>query len=368
MLYADVDGHIGYQAPGLIPIRGNGDGLTPAPGWAKDYRWKGFIPFAELPYTLDPPEGYIVTANNAVVDDLYPHPLAQDWSYGYRSQRLLDLIATSDQLTVETMANLQRDDLQPFAEVLVPILLETELDGDAAQAQGLLRDWDYRQSAGSAGAAYFNASWRHLLAETFHDELPGDLRPDGSERWFEVMRNLLQDPFSRWWDDLETVGQLEFRSDILSRAQRAATAELQRELGDDPAKWRWGDLHTLELTSGTFGESGITPLEMLFNRGPVATAGGDGLVNATGWTAYEGYEVDWAPSMRMVVDLSDLDASRWIQVTGQSGHIFDPHYWDQNELWRAGDTLPWAFTQAAVQGLAEEVLVMTSDSQASPDE
>ena len=126
-----------------------------------------------------------------------------------------------------------------------------------------------------------------------------------------------------------------------------ATTELTDELGDDPEQWRWGDLHQLELTHGTLGFSGIPPLEAVFNRGPFEAGGGDGIVNATGWAPYDGFGVTWVPSMRMVVDLTDLDASRWVQLTGQSGHVFDPHYTDQTEAWAAGDTYQWAFTMDA---------------------
>ncbi len=92
LLYADVDGNIGYQMPGDIPIRANGDGTLPVPGWTDEYEWTGYIPFEELPYTFNPAEGYIVTANNQVPPCDYPYLITHDWDYGFRAQRIVDMI------------------------------------------------------------------------------------------------------------------------------------------------------------------------------------------------------------------------------------------------------------------------------------
>jgi penicillin G amidase len=361
MLYAGVDGHIGYQAPGLVPVRATGDGTTPQPGWDTRTRWRGFIPFAALPYAYDPPEQLIATANNQVVDPTrYPFLLTRDWSYGYRASRIVQELATRVSLTVDDMTTLQMNSENGFASTLAPWLSGAAHRSEEvpAVAADLLESWDFDQQQDSAGAAFYNACWRHLLARTFGDELTGDLAPDGSDRWFEVVRSLLEQPSSVWWDDVRTE-KVERLDDMLTAAVTDAYAELADRLGDDPTTWRWGDLHTLELRSPTFGESGVAPLEMLFNRGPISTSGGESIVNATGWNAPDGYAVTWVPSMRMVVDLEDLDASRWIHLTGQSGHVFSPHYWDQAALWRDGKTLPWAFGADAVAAAAADELVLT---------
>ena len=82
LIYADVEGNIGYQTPGRLPVRGAGDGWMPQPGWDSSYDWTGFIPFDELPVSYNPASGYIVTANNAIVTDDYPYFLSRDWDYG----------------------------------------------------------------------------------------------------------------------------------------------------------------------------------------------------------------------------------------------------------------------------------------------
>jgi penicillin G amidase len=364
MVYADVDGNIGYQAPGRIPVRGKGDGRWPAPGWDSAYDWKSYIPFDALPNELNPARGYVATANQAVVDPHgYPYLLTQDWSYGYRSQRIADLIdAHGGGLTVADAQHIQFDNRNGFAAQIVPQLLTEQVTGLTAKALDLLRDWDFQQpadspAASSAAAAYFNAFWQQLLRRTF-DELPADRRPDGRDRWFLVIRNLMAQPDSPWWD-VKSTPAVEHRDDIVRVSLSAAATELSRTLGKDPAKWRWGQLHTLYVQNQSFGTSGIGPVEWLFNYGPVGVSGGSSIVDATGWDASgDGYGVNAVPSMRMVVDLSNLDASSWIQLTGESGHAFSDHYHDQFDLWRTGGTLPMRWNEASVKSAARNTMTL----------
>jgi penicillin amidase len=353
MVYADVDGNIGYQSPGRIPVRGKGDGKWPAPGWDSGYDWQGTIPFDELPSVYNPAAGYVVTANQAVVRPSYGHFLTDDWTYGYRSQRIKDMIMEAATVSVADVQRMQFDSRDGFAPVLVPRLLAVQPAGRstaagavATKAQALLDGWDYQQRADSAPAAYYNAVWRHLLA-LLYDELPKDHPADGGDRWFEVVRSLLTQPDSAWWDEKDTPAK-ETRDDVLAQALRDAADELTARLGDNPRDWRWGDLHRLTLRNPSFGESGIGVVEWLFNSDAMPTSGGADAVNATSWSASEGYAVDWVPSMRMVVDLSNLDGSRWVNLTGVSGHAFSPHYLDQFDLWRTGRTLPMRWNRDGV--------------------
>ncbi len=355
LVYADVDGNIGYQAPGLIPIRTEGDGRRPAEGWTGREDWKGFVPFDKLPSVLNPKQGYVVTANNAATPDGDGPMLTKDWSYGYRAARIQELVAQTPKMDAATMGRIQLDNRNGFAPSLVPHLLRV----GTGPAAGLLKGWDFTQGSDSAPAAYYNAVYRHLMIRTFNDELPEGARPDSGDRWYEVMRNLLNTPGDPWWDDVRTTGVKEARDDILRLAMKDADAELRDKLGKDPAKWKWGDLHTLELTNETFGTSGIGPVEWLFNRGPIKLAGGDSVVDATGWDLQEGYEVSWVPSMRMIADLGDLDRSRWINLTGASGHAFDGHYWDQAPLWALGETVPMRSRPDTVRREARHTLTLT---------
>ncbi|MFG1921049.1 penicillin acylase family protein [Cryptosporangium sp. NPDC048952] len=358
MVYADVDGNIGYQAPGTIPVRGSGDGLFPAPGWNPSYDWVGTVPFDQLPYTYNPPAGYIVTANQAPVREGAGPVLGYDWDTGYRSARIDALLRAkfaAGKVDAADMNAIQMDNWSAVASALVPVL--TQVDGAPPRVRELLSRWDLHQTQSSAGAAYFNAVWRHLLLRTF-DELPGDITPDGGGRYFLVVSKLVKEPDSPWWDDRGTP-VVEKRDDILRKALVDASDELTERLGNDPSDWRWGDLHTLTIRNQSLGTSGIGFIEALFNRGPYPVAGGSSIVDATGWTPAEGYEVSWVPSMRMVVNLADLDESRWVNLTGESGHAFSDHYTDQVELWRNGGTTPMRWDREGIRQGARYVQKLT---------
>jgi penicillin amidase len=360
MVYADREGYIGYQAPGRIPIRKSGnDGHTPSAGWLPENDWTGkYVPFNALPTVLDPRDGFVVTANQAVAGADYPFFLTDDWDYGYRAQRIRDLIEADPELSVDDMAALQLDDHNGLAPVLVPYLLDVRLpDGYRSDGQDLLRGWDFDQPADSAPAAYFNAVWRNLLALTFHDEVRQSLWPDGGDRWWAAVSRLLREPRNAWWDDRGTE-VVETRDDILRTALLDARDELTRRIARDPADWEWGQLHRLDLHNKTLGESGTGPVERLLNRDGYEVGGGGAIVDATTWDAGVGYAVTAAPSMRMVVSLADLDDSRWVNLTGASGHAFHENYTDQTELFVAGRTLAWPFSREAVENARGDTLTL----------
>jgi penicillin amidase len=174
------------------------------------------------------------------------------------------------------------------------------------------------------------------------------------------MRRLLGEPDSRWWDDVGTDGVIETRDDILERAMADARDELVRRQSRRAVDWTWGHQHRLNLENQTLGTSGVAPVEWLFNRGGYQVGGGGEIVNATKWdAAKDSYDVTAGPSMRMVVSLADLDASRWVNLTGVSGHAFNDHYVDQTDLWVEGRTLAWPFGRKAVDEAAEDTLTLT---------
>ncbi|MET9426769.1 penicillin acylase family protein [Streptomyces sp. NPDC003036] len=407
LIYADAkgaEGHIGYQAPGRIPVRAEGhDGTMPAPGWDPKYQWKKDpVPFEELPYEENPDRGYIVTANQAVIDaEKYPHLLTKDWGAGSRSQRINDLIESKikdgGKISTDDMRTMQMDNSSEIAEMLTPYLLKIDIsDPYVREAQKLLEGWDYTQDADSGAAAYFNAVWRNVLKLAFGDKLPKELRvkgeclnvrpadstspideqnklvrecgqrdgdtaqPDGGDRWFEVVRPLLKDEKNGWWQSpASRIDEgTNTRDELLKRAMVDARWELTAKLGKDVGSWSWGRLHQLTLKNQTLGTEGPGFLQFLLNRGPWNLSGGEAAVNATGWNAAAGYEVVWVPSMRMVVNVGDWDKSRWINLTGASGHAYNAHYTDQTEMWARGELLDWAYSDRAVDAKTVDRLVL----------
>ncbi len=359
LVYADREGHIGYQAPGLIPIRKSGHtGEYPAEGWSPANDWTGsYVPFEALPSLLDPEDGMVVTANQAIAGEEYPYYIGTPSRYGYRSQRLFDLLEAKERFSVDDMAAMQLDDRHGFAPTFVPYLLDVFMPSQYLSAgQRLLEGWNYRQPPGSAAAAYYNAVWRNTLELTFHDQLQESVWPDGSERWFEVMRTLLADPGNSWWDDVDTETAVETRDEILAQAMAEARDELVRHQARRASDWTWGHHHRMTLENQSLGQSDVGLVRWLFNRGSWEMGGGESVVNAVGWNASEGYDVNWTPSMRMVVSLDDLDESRWVNLTGVSGHPFHDHYVDQTDLWAEGETLPWYFSRKRVEESEEDTL------------
>ena len=172
-----------------------------------------------------------------------------------------------------------------------------------------------------------------------------------------VVTDLLDEPDDPWWDDVVTE-EVESRDDTLARAMLEARDELVRRQARDAESWTWGHLHRLDLRSATLGESGIGPVEALLNRDDWGVGGGSAIVDATSWDAAEGYAVTAAPSMRLVTSPGDWDASRWINLTGVSGHPASEHYTDQTDLWADGETLPWRFGDDAVEDATEDRLVL----------
>jgi penicillin amidase len=216
-------------------------------------------------------------------------------------------------------------------------------------ARNVLNGWDYQDTMDSQQAAFFERYWWFLLSDTFNDQLPEDYAAKGGDRWFEIIRNMINQPESVWWDDVVTKDKVETRDDIFIKALADTVENLNKYYGNDPGKWpKWGEIHTATFRNLTLGKSGIAPIEALFNRGPFQTAGGESIVNATGWDVGDSYEVNWLPSMRMIVDLSNLNNSVTVHTTGESGHAFSKHYIDMADLWRNIEYFPMLWAEQSI--------------------
>jgi penicillin amidase len=359
LLYADVEGNIAYQMPGDIPIRKNGDGTIPVPGWTDDYEWTGYIPFEELPYTFNPEEGYIVTANNQIPPNDYPYFITYDWDYGFRAERIVNMIQNAPaKIDVEYLQLMHGDSYNANAEYFVPLLLELNYASDLMPALDTLKAWDSQNHADSIPAAVFNAFWRAVVRNALNDDLPEELWLTGGPRTNEIFRNIINDPNNMWWDDKTTTDIVETRNDILVKSFEEGVAELDEIFGSDISTWNWGDMHVSIFRNETLGYSGVPPIEALFNRGPFRTSGGSGIVNATAWNSLEGYEVTNVPSMRMIVDFSNLNNSLTVHTTGQSGHAYHPHYDDMSQMWADVGYYPMWWDQESIVSDSESHLIL----------
>lgn len=360
IVYADSEGNTGYYIFGDIPIRAGYDGSTVMPGWTGDYEWVGTIPFDKKPHVYNPERGYLATANEQTVPQAYPYRLTTDAHFSYRGDRIRGVLDVGTDVTVQDTDDLQMDSYSWMAERLVPALLEIDnLDGYYAEGQALLTDWDYRQEVDSAAAAYFNAVYARVLALTFRDELPDEYWPTGNGRWFVVLDDLLALPNDPYWDDISTADVVETRDAVLRRALIEARDELTEAQSKDPTAWEWGKMHYLDLVEPAFGTTGIAPVDWLFNRGPYPAGGGGNIVLANSWNAADdSYVLTNIPTFRMVVDFGDLDASQWVNQSGQSGHPGHPNYDDQIAAWQTNEAPPMAWTDEAIEAETEHTLTL----------
>jgi penicillin amidase len=361
IVYADVDGNIGYQTPGKIPIRAPGhQGLVPVPGWTGEYEWQGFIPFDELPMVYNPGTGFVATANNKVVPDDYPYLLAYEWAPPFRAQRITDLLAADDEITIEDTRDIHAQTYSLPAEALRPYLLDIEPQDDLqAEALAWVREWNLYNEADQVGASIYHTWYLFLLQNTLGDEVGHEML-DMYLNYARVsmMIDLMTEPTSPWFDDV-TTAQVETRDDIVRSSFADAVDWLSGRLGANPETWEWGRLHTKTFIHRPLGMSGISLLEDLFNSKTIPARGDPFSVDAAGYSASEPFAMTGGVSQRFIADLSDLDRSLTIHTTGQSGHLFHRHREDFISKWQHVEYHPMPFSREAVEEYAEAVLTLT---------
>jgi penicillin amidase len=369
VVYADVDGNIGYSFPGKVPIRAKGDGTVPVPGWTGEYEWMGYIPYDELPHLYNPPEGFIVTANNRVAPDDYPYFLSREQCQGDRAERITELIlARQDQkIDVPYIQRMQFDQVSPTARTVAACVGQMSTgDPELDAVVKMMHDWDGVLGPASAPAAVHEVFVRKILYALLQDRL-GDLTAryigkgpvpvlaEGSlfgERALEWLQRALTAPA------LPSFGLTgEQRDALMRRALRETVDDLKARLGPSPANWAWGKLH--HLTFRHLLSDGAPGLGKLLNRGPYPI-GGDGTTVWASGSSYHEVSGDYtiAPPFRFIADLSDLSKSVGVLAPGQSGRPSSAHYDDQIEAWFQGGYHPMLLDRAEIEAAAESVLLL----------
>ncbi|MBK9715478.1 MAG: penicillin acylase family protein [Kouleothrix sp.] len=358
-VYADVDGNIGYYAPGKLPIRASGDGTLPAQGWTGADDWTGYVPFEELPHAYNPPQGYIATANNKVVGDGYPHLIGSDWAAPYRAARIVELIEAKPKLAPDDMAAIQADVRSSLARELLPRLLEaTPTDDRAKQALEMLRGWDGTVSGDSAQAAIFEAWYQQIPKRILEDEVGDKLWSDyGDERNFIAMAlsAQLSEGNSPWCDDVGTPAQEDCATE-LGAALSDGLADMAKVQGSQDVKgWRWDRAHHAMFPHNVF--DGVGALRPIFSRS--IPNGGDGFtVDVAPISQSDPYNQYHVPSYREIIDLSALDSSRFIHTVGQSGSVLSGDYSNLLERWQRVEYMPMRYDKATVDAAAKARLVL----------
>jgi penicillin amidase len=348
-VYADVDGNIGYYAAAWVPIRKQGIGAVPAPGSTDDYDWVGYIPFEDLPHSYNPASGMIATANGRVVPDGYPYFITNRWDPPFRTARIFQLLRAGNAFTVDDMLSVQTDILtledKWLAEQLLKASLQQQPQGaDAQYALSLLSHWDDEARMDSAATLVCEVTRRALLERILKPKLgEGPLR----YRWGTstiFLQNVLANNWTRWLPP----GDSSF-ADTLMKSLEEGVKQIPSMVGSrSHDAWKWGN--TILLTFHHPLGQGVPLLGRLLDVGPFPQAGTATTVKAT--TARHG------PSMRMVVDFSDLDHSVNNLTLGESGQVFSPYYKDQFDAWYTGHSFPMPFSDAALEHATVHKLVL----------
>jgi len=343
-VYADTEGNIGYYAAGWVPIRRQGDGSVPVPGDSDDYDWTGYIPFEHLPHAHNPSSGQIATANGRVVPDDYAYFITHRWEAPYRTARVFELLRAGGAFTVPDMLHFQTDirsleDLW-LKQQLVAAAAERPPEGsDAQYALTLVREWDGQARTDSAATLVLEATRRALLERLLKPRL-GEQAP--LYHWAmstTFLDNVLTNRETRWLPP----GDADFGVTLMRSLEEGV-----RRLPKDSTAWRWGDAipltfhHRLSASLPFFGR--------YLDTGPFPQAGTQTTVKQTTPTL--------GPSMRMVVDFSDLDQSVLNITLGESGQVLSPYYRDQFRAWYTGESFPMLFSDAAVSAGAAHQLVL----------
>ena len=366
MVYADVDGNIGYQFTGTVPIRTKGSGVAPVPGWTGEYEWQGTIPFEDLPSTFNPAQGFVATANHRIVDADYPYHLTHDWEMPHRARRIVALLTAKEKLDHEDFKAIHMDTFSGIAADLVPLFLQAEVTGEReTEALKHVETWNLRLDVEEIGAAIFNAWFMRVTEALFAERLGPQLyeeyfpRKSWTTNWaYDAVRDILVTPQAFWvgGDGSDNAGE---RDRLLGRALIAAIADLEARLGEDMTDWRWGRMHRVHFRHILAGA--IPPLDELFSAGPFEVGGGDDTVNRGVLHPSEGFADGAIASWRQIIDLGDFDRSLGVITTGNSGNPASPHFTDQAPMWASGEYHPLPFSRAAVEAAAEGKLIVSPE-------
>ncbi|HEX3736895.1 MAG TPA: penicillin acylase family protein [Solirubrobacterales bacterium] len=345
MVWADRHGSIGYKLIGRLPLRRGGVADLPKPGWTGEFEWEGTVPYAELPEVVDPESGFLVTANNRIVGDDYPHHITSEWLDGFRAKRIEELLAERAKHDLDGFAVMQTDVLSLPGLEAARRLSRLHPSGQRERsAIERLRAWDGRLDPDTVAGTIYQAFLLRLAREVARAAI-GDR--DLCERWLDRADSGFAPHITSPWRwhshlmdlwaeaDEELVGRP--WDELVVEALAGALDDLTDRFGPDPEAWRWGVVHEMEFPHALGAANPV--LHRLLNR-RLRAGGAQETVCQIAYDPNDPYRAVWGPSWRMVADPTDPDRSRWQMFTGESGHPASRHYADLQPRWLAGETQP----------------------------
>ncbi|MHA2023838.1 MAG: penicillin acylase family protein [Candidatus Thorarchaeota archaeon] len=332
IVYADIDGNIGFYVSGKVPIRKKGMGVAPVPGWTNEYEWDDYIPFEEMPHSLNPGANFIATANNKIVPGDYPYLITNFYSFPDRVNRITELLLDKQKLDVEDFKRIQQDiysqRAKEICEYFTKITPDNELQKKAIE---LLETWDFQMSSDSAAALIYHVWVRKFLEVLLKDKLDNELYimfiPSAADPLY-----YLKYP-STWMYPGESDKITTNRDNILRSSLQQALEDITAKHGGNIENWRWGLEHLITFVNML---SGLHPDLSMLNRGPFELPGDTFTVNSLWRNSLDNYNCVGGVSFRMVLDFSDLSKSVAIAPPGQSEHPMSTHYSDMIEPWMKG--------------------------------
>ena len=343
IIYADINGNIGWRPAVKIPIRKNAKNLLPRPGEDSAYDWNGFVPFNEMPFLLNPKKGFIATANNKTIDDSFPYYISNQWASPSRIKRIEEMLKDKTSTNLDYMQEIQMDQKSHLALEIVNHLLKTKSNDNNKwlnKGHNILSEWDFIESPNSKGALVYHYILNALLKNIYGDEMnkigENYLIDFVNQPMVPVrsMISLLRAPNSIWFDDINT-NEVESKSQILEKSIVDGIRLLEKDFGNNDNNWKWSKTHTI-TQSHAMGSQKILNTLFNFNLGPFPSGGSSGSINKAEYKLLKDFDVAVAPSMRRIVDFNNLNETKFILPGGQSGLQNSPHYKDQSELYKLG--------------------------------
>ena len=343
IIYADINGNIGWRPAVKIPIRKNAKNLLPRPGEDSAYDWNGFVPFNEMPFLLNPKKGFIATANNKTIDDSFPYYISNQWASPSRIKRIEEMLKDKTSTNLDYMQEIQMDQKSHLALEIVNHLLKTKSNDNNKwlnKGHNILSEWDFIESPNSKGALVYHYILNALLKNIYGDEM----NKIGENYLIDFVNqpmvpvrsliSLLRAPNSIWFDDINT-NEVESKSQILEKSIVDGIRLLEKDFGNNDNSWKWSKTHTI-TQSHAMGSQKILNTLFNFNLGPFPSGGSSGSINKAEYKLLKDFDVAVAPSMRRIVDFNNLNETKFILPGGQSGLQNSPHYKDQSELYKLG--------------------------------
>ncbi len=358
VVYADVDGNIGYQTTGKIPIRTAGDGGLPVSGADNAHEWTSYIPFEKLPSIYNPPSGIIATANGRITPDNYPNSMSMEWEAPWRTARIYHVLESGRQFSAADMLALQTDihseaDLFAAERFVYAVDHASKPSTRAKQAADLMRSWDGRMQASSAAPTIAENSilqLRRLLLEPKLGSAPADPKQVAAVlNW----RTYAWEMRSVWLENIMLHRPKRWLPEAFPNYDELLTAAVEAAVNGpmvpkDLASWRWGAFNAVEIEHPILGK---IPILRRWSGPGVQEQSGSGYTVKAVTPAH-------GPSERFTANMANLDQSTLNIVTGQGGNFLSPYYMDQWKAWYDGTTFSLPFSASAVEGAKAHRLVM----------